>query len=111
MQDAGAPADKPPLGLSEEDLLQLDPSSAMPFTPWPSEEEMKAGALVALNAAGGVPEDLLSEEERKALDGVGEANGVEEEVEERREVYGVQQVRPKKEAVSLSLDLYDPEEE
>ena len=104
---------KLPIGLSEEDMNMLDSSAGMPFTPWPSEEQMKQGALVALHASGGVPEDMLSEEERRGLDAgvVRVVNGVEEEEvgEVRREE---QVVRPKKEVItSLSLDLYDPDEE
>lgn len=115
----GAPAAmKPPtIGLSEEDLNQLDPSAMMPFTPWPSEDQMKSGALVALSGAGGVPEDMLGEEERRRLNGEGEGEKEEEEDGEdggRREGPGERREvrreveRPK---VSLSLDLYDPEDE
>lgn len=132
-----ADGSKPPLGLTAEEALAADPFSGQQFAPWPSEQEMKSGALVTLKN-GQIPWDMLGEEERKKAE-------KEKEKEERRArgeyvpddededgakkdgddqdkknlmAAGGQQRAPgagpgevKKPKVNLSLDLYDPDEE
>jgi hypothetical protein len=117
---------KLPLGLLEEDLPHLDPSSQMPFTPWPSEEVMKQGALAMLGPFG-VPEDMVPEAEKRAAEAAEEARRKEEEgkaangkKEEQKDAERLKRMsiapqapqREKQPAISLiSLDLYEPPEE
>ncbi|KAI5797647.1 vitamin-D-receptor interacting mediator subunit 4-domain-containing protein [Geopyxis carbonaria] len=108
-----------PLGLTPADVANLDPAAASLFVPWPSEEQMKTGSLRAVGD-GAVVEDMLSFSEREALEKErarargevvdGEEGGKEEEGsgEGRRVTLPVQR---EKAAISLSLDLYDPEDE
>ncbi|KAI5845809.1 vitamin-D-receptor interacting mediator subunit 4-domain-containing protein [Morchella snyderi] len=112
-----------PLGLSEEDVTALDPSSQMPFTPWPSEEVMKRGALSHMGyeeelRAKGLPiPDFFS---NPAVNGQAASTNVEppRDAPTRVETVAVQSQhheRPKETqpppGLSLSLDLYDPDED
>jgi len=114
--------EKLPLGLFEEDLSQLDPSEHMPFTPWPSEEVMRQGAL-ALVGPKGVPQDMVPEMERKAAEEKekaqeekektvnGKAEADREEERRRRDSAAQQAQQREKPAISLSLDLYEPDDD
>lgn len=119
--DTQAPTRSLPLGLSEEDVTALHPSSQIPFTPWPSEEVMKRGALShmayeeELRSQGlPIPEFLLNPN----------TNGQKADVEPakntppRIETVTVQPQHHEKPrehhpppGLSLSLDLYDPDED
>lgn len=121
--ESGAATRLLPLGLSEADVTALDPSSQMLFTPWPSEEVMKRGALShmayeeELRAQG-----LLVPEFTQHVNGNGQGTTVDvEPVREapvRMETVTLQpqhHKRPKEHpapiGLSLSLDLYDPDED
>ena len=43
---------RPNIGLTNEEIAALDPSSRVVFTPWPSEEVMRRGALAQITLAG-----------------------------------------------------------
>ncbi|KAL7270502.1 hypothetical protein RUND412_006789 [Rhizina undulata] len=110
-----------PLGLSEADVNALDPSQL--FTPWPSEEVMKQGALARMaaeeemRAAGLLPVTVPAKdtngasskappEKRPELD-----NGIRRPsvaMDVHRHERPQETVRP---GLSLSLDLYDPDED
>lgn len=122
-EESGAATRSLPLGLSEADVTALDPSSQMPFTPWPSEEVMKRGALSRmayeeeLRAQG-----LLVPELTQHANGNGQTTIVDiqpvRDAPARTETITSQpqrRERPKENppslGLSLSLDLYDPDED
>lgn len=112
-----------PLGLSEADVTALDPSSQMPFTPWPSEEVMKRGALSHMAYEEELrSQGLLVPEVAQHLNGNGQGTVVDivpmREAPARVETATLQShrhERPKEHpaplGLSLSLDLYDPDED
>lgn len=125
---------KLPLGLSEEDISDLDPSNQMPvFMPWPSETVMRIGALAAVGPHG-VPQDMVPEVDKRAEEEAREEEArkkVEEEQRElkereereraqsaaaaaaaaRRDNYGHPQPPREQPKLNLSLSLFDEEEE
>lgn len=124
-----------PLGLYEEDVTALNPSSQVQFTPWPSEEVMKRGALSQMGygeelRAKGLPVPILAppedgQVEMEDVDGVGgpsEITVADQPPEQHVPVSGAQgNGRPAQQlqqqqqqalsGLSLSLDLYDPDED
>lgn len=48
----GEPSTRPGIDLTEQELAALDPSSRTVFTPWPSEEVMRRGALAQIAFEG-----------------------------------------------------------
>jgi hypothetical protein len=116
--------EKLPLGLTQEDMVNVDPLSGMPpFMPWPNEIVMRQGALAAYMAMGpgAVPEDMVSEadkkaaeEEKKREEEVKNAvNGGPSDAEERARrpsyvpTYAPQREKPK----SFDLDLFVEDDE
>lgn len=110
------------LGLEERNWL--DPVSGVVFTPWPSEEVIKRGALAMIQGMlekGDDPEGIG----RQGLDQELGEDGVEGKVEEEEKVMGREDVaerareaegtgtrverREEKPKVFGGLDLYDPE--
>lgn len=122
-EESGTATRSLPLGLSEADVTALDPSSQMPFTPWPSEEVMKRGALSHM----AYEEELRSQGllvPEFALHANGNGQGTTVDVQPvrdapvRTETVALQphhRERPKENppplGLSLSLDLYDPDED
>lgn len=112
-----------PLGLSEADVTALDPSSQMPFTPWPSEEVMKRGALSHMAYEEELrSQGLLVPEVAQHVNGNGQGTVIDvvpmREAPARVETVTLQphrHERPKEHpaplGLSLSLDLYDPDED
>lgn len=112
-----------PLGLSEADVTALDPSSQMPFTPWPSEEVMKRGALSHMAYEEELrSQGLLGPEATQHVNGNGQGTVVDvvpvREAPARVETVTLQphrherpKERPAPLGLSLSLDLYDPDED
>jgi len=96
--------------LSDEDKVMLDPSASMPFTPWPTEAQMKSGRI-----AGVVPLHELEMEEAKRREEAAKAvNGEAKKEEVNRRVSNaapLQAPPQQKPALALDLDLYDPDEE
>ncbi|PWW74600.1 hypothetical protein C7212DRAFT_283152 [Tuber magnatum] len=105
-----------PLGLSEEDVSALDPSSQLQFTPWPSEEVMKRGALSQMGyeeelKAKGLPLPVMAPVANGQ--GLGDNRGpvessMETTVAAPVQVAAAQHHRP---AQKVELDLFNPDDE
>ncbi|RPA92864.1 hypothetical protein L873DRAFT_1794017 [Choiromyces venosus 120613-1] len=105
-----------PLGLSEEDVSALDPSSQLQFTPWPSEEVMKRGALTQMGyeeelKAKGLPVPVMAPVSNGQ--GLGDKPGPVENARETTvsapvQVAAAQNHRP---AQQVILDLYNSDDE
>jgi hypothetical protein len=105
-----------PLGLSEEDVSALDPSSQLQFTPWPSEEVMKRGALSQMGyeeelKAKGLPLPVMAPVANGQ--GLGDNRGPVETSMETAivapvQVAAAQNHRP---AQKVELDLFNPDDE
>jgi hypothetical protein len=119
-----AEPEKLPLGLTQEDIASIDPLAGMPpFMPWPNEIVMRKGALAAYMAMGpgAVPEDMVSEAEKKAAEeekrreeeGTMAVNGGPSDAEERaRRASYVQTYAPQREKpTSFDLDLWNEDDE
>lgn len=108
-----------PMGMTEEELHDLDPSSHMPFTPWPSEEVMHQGQIFGVLPTRDVPPAVPGIEELKndepMTDGMPDTgahagtNGVAPEAPPKREeVRRPAQPQPKP---LLGLELYDSDDD
>lgn len=120
--DSQAAARSLPLGLSEEDVSALDPSQ-MPFTPWPSEEVMKRGALShtayeeELRAQGLTVSEFFPNPDangQKTDVGAGSVQNAPVRVDTITippQHHERPREHPPPPGLSLSLDLYDPDED
>lgn len=105
-----------PLGLSEEDVSALDPSSQLQFTPWPSEEVMKRGALTQMGyeeelKAQGLPLPVMAPvtNGQGLVDNRGPAeSSMEAIVVAPVQIAAAQNHRP---AQKVELDLFNPDDE
>ena len=105
-----------PLGLSEEDVSALDPSSQLQFTPWPSEEVMKRGALSQMGyeeelKAKGLPLPIMAPVANGQ--GLGDNRGPAESSMETITVAPVQVAAAQnhRPAQKVELDLFNPDDE
>jgi len=105
-----------PLGLSEEDVSALDPSSQLQFTPWPSEEVMKGGALSQMGyeeelKAKGLPLPIMAPVANGQ--GLGDNRGAAESSMETIAVVPVQVAAAQnhRPAQKVELDLFNPDDE
>ncbi|CUS15516.1 unnamed protein product [Tuber aestivum] len=105
-----------PLGLSEEDVSALDPSSQLQFTPWPSEEVMKRGALSQMGyeeelKAKGLPLPVMAPVANGQRQGDNRGpveSSMETTVVAPVQVAAAQNHRP---AQKVELDLFNPDDE
>ena len=99
--------------LKQEEKQWLDPWTGIQFTPWPSEEVMKRGALFRLQGMLERKEDIEGVKEENEIQG-DEPQRQTEAQESKPRVSGIVPGPRKKEdkpKVFGGLDLYDPDDE
>ena len=122
-----AGGDKNRLGLTHEESALVDPSSGMPFAPWPSEQIIQRGLLARMDYEGITAQEFIERQEKELLAKQQAEAGIPEGLEghrietlEKAQVQGMDREKAaeaarareeKKAAVFTGLDLYDPDAE